>query len=1704
MNYARRLVRELSARRKPKAQHQKMLRRALFSESLEPRSMMAADLGNSDYWNADKPWDVNGDGKVSTIDAVLVINRLRGDVQKLAPVGTMEGETTVGNRYVDVNNDWQLSTIDALLVINRLNSPPEAEQLADDTVNYEVRLLQPGTNNLLSANTIGFNGEFDLQLRVQDLHKDLGAKGVVQAFADILITNKDLVQVQVAEVQTIAISDFTGGSFTLTFNGATTDPITVVNTGNSPVDNLAIMADIRNKLGALSTIGGVQNIAVTQVESVDPLPNGQWQVRFVGSFYNQDVNPLTGSFTPPGGTPEDVSVTSFDPTTAEAFKESFRSLNLSGVGVDKNVFFYQRNFDASTDVDGRFNDIGGALVNLFVSPGTAPREVARVRLKANGTTAGQVVFQPSILDIVDTSHDTLVFRDAGGEVAENSVVVAVDTPARSVGSLVSATTTAATGRINAGATTTSFSVTAFGALGAELSSADDTYNGLNFRISSGTLSGQVKVVQDYDGATKTFTFASAFTAVPAANVSFFVDGSVTVPLLAGSATPPRKGEFFKITSGTLNGRTAEVTQFDSSTGRIGYEVPFSATSPVSVPAVGDTLQIHENVRGTATNPDSVTLTIVSGPIQVADDLATVAEDSVANAIDVLGNDNTTPSGGTKTVVSVSGTSANGGTVTVGAGNSNVLYTPAANFAGTDTFTYVARNLTAGATSQTETGIVTVTVNGVNDAPTLAVISNVTVADNAGQQTVNLSGIDEGGGADENTQNLVITATSSNTALVPNPPAIAYTQDSTGAVLNFTPNANALGAAASGTAVITVTVTDDGSNTTPNVNVTTRTFTVTVNATNDAPVNQKGGAALVAGTEVAATLGEAFQFQGADLLSVVDADSENVSTTVTIAGGAGGTLSATGGTGSGSTSITFTGTKAAVNAGLATLVYNQPAGNTSFATATLTVATTDQGNPTPNVTDTDAILININPPQGPFARDEQLSRAEDAGPYDLDVLANDFANPGAETTLETVTLISPTTGGITAVLVDAGVVGDKTDDIVRVTVPQHFNGPVIVEYTISETPVTGQTLANDTARVTLTVTGVNDAPVANDDLLYEVAIGSTLTVNAANGVLANDTDVDANDTKTVSASTASSIPGLTLNADGSFTFAPTGTAGGDVSFTYTVRDSGGLTDEGLVKIHIAPRPTADNDSYTATEGVPLVVNAANGVLNGDVDPEIPPATLTATPVGNIVTSPAGSGSVTLNADGSFTYNPSDNFFGTASFSYRASANGRESLPAIVTFTVVEDNDAPTAVDDLGPDNDADGTPDGVTIIKLFGPAQEDQVIDVLANDTDPDNLDGFPGNDDTLEIQSVDATGANGTVTIGTNGTRDVLLYTPNEGFVGTASFTYTITDGEDTDTAVVKVNVVEFQPKTISGFIFTDKLMGGVLNHTVDEGERVFAGVEVRLTGVDFVTKQPLSQIDPRTGETVEYLIAYTDLNGQYTFENVAPPDDGTSYTLSARTPTFFRDGLEFNMVDGDAASLVTNISDDAFTLQWAVNDTSGDLIGLNFTEGNLNTSLLGVVPKAEEVRTSNPNAPDASLGFYLLVEADGSVIVSRSLMEGHPLNGWDGLDASMIEIVDMTGIAGSHHTIYPTLTLLIHGQEVTMFQQPHLQQPAGDPLGARFRLYGDPNGAHIIRVAGSADDFGITLADDQMAQGGGEGEAASYPNYVQGADEVFTGQSWA
>ena len=204
-----------------------------------------------------------------------------------------------------------------------------------------------------------------------------------------------------------------------------------------------------------------------------------------------------------------------------------------------------------------------------------------------------------------------------------------------------------------------------------------------------------------------------------------------------------------------------------------------------------------------------------------------------------------------------------------------------------------------------------------------------------------------------------------------------------------------------------------------------------------------------------------------------------------------------------------------------------------------------------------------------------------------------------------------------------------------------------------------------------------APVAVDDA-YNTNEDTTL-VEGAPGVLGNDTDANS-DPLTAVVDSDPSNGTLTLNADGSFTYTPNANSFGTDSFTYHAND--GTVDSNVATVTITVNavndtPVAVNDDYATDEDTALTV-AAPGILGNDSDP------VEGDPLTAVLDSGPSNGTLTLNADGSFTYDPVAGFDGIDTFTYLANDGVTDSTASTVTITV-DDNQPPVASFTATPDS-----------------------------------------------------------------------------------------------------------------------------------------------------------------------------------------------------------------------------------------------------------------------------------------------------------------------------------------------------------------------------------------------------------------------------------
>jgi VCBS repeat-containing protein len=427
-----------------------------------------------------------------------------------------------------------------------------------------------------------------------------------------------------------------------------------------------------------------------------------------------------------------------------------------------------------------------------------------------------------------------------------------------------------------------------------------------------------------------------------------------------------------------------------------------------------------------------------------------------------------------------------------------------------------------------------------------------------------------------------------------------------------------------------------------------------------------------------------------------------------------------------------------------------------------------------------VIGAVNDPPG-FVLGGNISRDEDSGPF---VSATPFVTKivgaegmnntpptGTDEAGQSVTLLTTNSNNA---LFSVQPAIDSTGRLTFTSAPDASGFVEVYVVGVDNGPSTPPNVNRSQRQVfTIELKPLNDAPFAVNDS-YATSEDDLLSI-AAPGVLANDRDVDLpNDTLQVVTPTSGSLTStlgaiVVLNADGSFTYAPRGSAqlqrltiGETVvdTFTYTIRDlAGALSNLGTVSITVTginDNPVAVNDSFRVAAGLPTLLDVlANDT---DIDSSIDVRTVE---IGRI----PSNGRVVVLPTGRVEYTPTAGFVGQDSFTYRF----RDSLgaPSNEATVIVNSSNPPVAVDDT------------FTVVR-----NTPTVIDVLRNDFDPDQ--GGALDRTTLTIASGPDVG---TAVILADGT---IRYTPSTGFSGTATFQYFVSDttGQPSNLARVTLNVV--------------------------------------------------------------------------------------------------------------------------------------------------------------------------------------------------------------------------------------------------------------------------------------------------------------------------
>ncbi len=843
---------------------------------------------------------------------------------------------------------------------------------------------------------------------------------------------------------------------------------------------------------------------------------------------------------------------------------------------------------------------------------------------------------------------------------------------------------------------------------------------------------------------------------------------------------------------------------------------------------------------------SVDVTPVNDAPVAKDDIATTQEDT-AVTIDVLPNDSDVD--GDKLSIESASVPKEQGTVEVV--NGKLVFTPAENFNGDAEITYT---VTDG--QLTDEAKVTVTVNPVNNAPTIKVDAVESITEDAVSTDTVIATLEV---ADTDTPEDQLTVSLENNSngyfvLVGN--EVKLTQAGVDAVNNDELNLKDLTISAS---------VSDGVNPTAN-----DSDSLVVNRVNDAPTVENAIAGQV--------LSEDFDAYTIDLNEVFkDSDSSlefsvsgNNSIQISIVNGV-ATITPTADW-NGKETITFTA--------------KDPSGESVSQTVDFTVApVVDIEADSSNVVEDTPNIINVLGNDTFEGKDKVVSLDAENGPKNGTVIVN---NDGTVTYTpddnyvgkDTFTYVV-TSGGVsesTTVEVNVTPVNDaptiKVDAVESITEDAVNTDTVVATLTVRDTDTSEDqltvSLENNSNgyfvlvgdEVKLTQAGVD--AVNNDELnLKDLTISASVsdgvnpTANDSDSLIVNRVNdaptvenaiadqelsedfatytIDLNDAFKDSDSALNfSVSGnsnvLVSIENGIATISPTADWNGSETLTFTATDPSGESISQTVNFTVAPVADIVADKATVVEDTPTIIKVlGNDTFEGD---------------GKVVSldtnnGPAN-GTVSVNPDGSVTYTPNDNYHGEDTFTYIVTSGG-VSESAIVEVNVTPVNDAPVAKDDIAT-------------------TQEDTAvtIDVLPNDSDVDG--------DKLSIQSATVPEAQGKVEI----VDGKLVFTPAENFNGDAEIIYTVTDGQLADEAKVTVTVnpvnnaptikVEAVESITEDAVNTDTVVATLTVRDTDtpedqlavslennsNGYFVLVGDEVKLTqaGVDAVNNDELNLKD--------------------------------------------------------------------------------------------------------------------------------------------------------------------------------------------------------------------------------------------------------------------
>lgn len=1138
--------------------------------------MLAADALSS-WQNPNLPTDVNADGYVTAIDALRLINELNiGGPRQLtgspAPAITRFSFMAAGEQqpaFLDVTGDGVLNSSDALAVINKLNAA-QGEQIR---IRIEVTDLNGNpVENLLPGQ------EFQLRGYVKDLREPQNdpSRGVFSAYVDVTFNASQV------------MADLDGRSITYG------DPLDAVNLFPGGHRNAGSITATAGKLEDIGAFSNTQPYG-SQEEIIFVAP-----MQVAGDAARGPV-----SF----GVEDDMTIL-FD-TTVFGSNAAVPADEIIFVGDQVMIGFPPTAVADTASVLEDVSTVIDVLANDTVAPeGMEPLTVVAVTQGAHGTVSialdGQTVQYTPAANFVGQDTFTYTVADDDGNPATGTVTVTVtavnDPP----------TANPDTFTVDADETTV------LDVLLNDSIAPDDT--GMLRVTAVSTPSGGGTVSIPTDGQRIHYTPAAGFTG--AETFSYVVsDGSGLVSMAIVTVNvrnnnPIAQTDFATFVEDSQENVTNVLANDQLAPGVQGVLLivgadPGSHGGVVSIGPNDDTLiyspaanfagtelisyRIVDGQGGEATGMVVVTVTNLNDPPTANDDALTVNEDTSANTLNVLANDMTAPDTGEMLTITAVSATSNGGVIMIATSGRSLVYTPAPAFFGQEAFTYTVSDGHGGA----DTATVTVTVSDVTETPT-ANDDTATVTEDSSDNMIDVLANDTDPDAGDT---LMVSAVAQGSR----GGDIEIAAD--GLSLKYTPAANI-----SGEETFTYTVSDGKGGT------DTATVAVRITAVNDPPTAAPDTFPVAEGStdnKLDVLANDSFAPDEGESLEITELGAPSAGGTIEIA----------------ADKLRLIYTPADDFVGNETFTYTIDDGTGITATAMVTVQVGDVNDP-------------------PTASDDEFDIDEDDEPTPLTVLANDSAAPDTGETL-TITAVGETSADGTVTIAE-----NKLSLIY--TPAANFSGVDTFTYTISDG--NGGT---DTATVTVNIAAVNDVPPTAPDAKTVAEDSATTSID----VLANDLALpnpDGAETFTITAVLGATNGGtIAIAPDGlSVTYTPAANFSGIETFTYTVSDGNQGSAIGAVTVTVTPVDDLPTPVDDAREVDRDTSNNPLNVLANDTDPDAGD-TRTITAVGQ----GSNGGTVTIaTGGGGLLYTPAAGFVGTDIFTYTVSDSDGGTATATVTVTV----------------------------------------------------------------------------------------------------------------------------------------------------------------------------------------------------------------------------------------------------------------------------------------------------------------------------------------------------------------------------------------------------------------------------------------------------